>query len=373
MITIEARPLQIPLRLRHKQASSDRSCGDSIWVEARRGTTLGVGEGCPRDYVTGERTHSSLAWLATLIPELTAKVGELDSLREFILEHEAEIDRHPAAWCAVELALLDLFAREASLSVERLLQIREHPSCFRYTAVLSDVELERSRALVARAVAAELREFKLKLSGDLTRDRERLALVHAAVEHPRIRLDANNLWGDRVDDALRHLAALGPFDAVEEPLRPRHAAGLARLGRELGVAVIVDESLCRIADFALLDQHPAAWIANLKVSKCGGLLRAIAMAEAARQRGIPVLIGAQVGETSILTRAGIVLARAAGAVASMEGGAGLLLLEYEPVTPVLQMGHRGEVDLDKIDCGSHGLGLSLVRCHDVVPPDSPAG
>jgi L-alanine-DL-glutamate epimerase-like enolase superfamily enzyme len=373
MVTIEARALQIPLRLRHKQASFDRSCGDSIWAEAHRGTTLGVGEGCPREYVTGERTDSSLAWLATLIPELRLEVGELDSLRRFVHEHEAEIDHHPAAWCAVELALLDLFAREACLSIEQLLQIPEHPSRFRYTAVLSDLDIELSRSLLARAVAAELREFKLKLGGDLARDRDRLALVRAAVEHPRVRLDANNLWGDRVDEALHHLAALGPFDAVEEPLRPRHAAGLARLAGELGVAVIVDESLCRASDFALLDQHPATWIANLKVSKCGGLLRAIAMAEAASQRGIPVLIGAQVGETSILTRAGIVLARAAGAVASMEGGAGLLLLEHEPVVPVLQMGHRGEIDLDEIDCGSHGLGLSVVRCHDVVPPDPPTG
>lgn len=373
MIQIEAHSMQIPLRQRHKQASVDRVRGDSIWVEARRGTEVGVGEGCPRDYVTGERTASSLPWLTALLPEL-AQLSGIASLRQFVREREADIDRHPGAWCAVELALLDLFAREEGLSIETLLQLPKDPARFRYGVVLSDVELDVSRKILALAVAAEISEFKLKLGGDLDRDRERLALVRAAVERPRIWLDANNLWGERVDEALRHLAALGSFDAVEEPLRPGHTAGLARLGRELGVEVIVDESLCRALDFELLDQHPAKWIANLKVSKCGGLLRAIAMVDAARQRNIPVLIGAQVGETSVLTRAGMVLARAAGgSVTRMEGAAGLLLLERDPVRPVLQMGHAGVVDLDAIDCGTLGLGLSLLQCHELAASDPAAG
>jgi len=40
----------------------------------------------------------------------------------------------------------------------------------------------------------------------------------------------------------------------------------------------------------------------------GGILRSLAIAEQAKQIGIPIIIGAQVGETSILTRAALTLA-----------------------------------------------------------------
>lgn len=371
-VALEARGLQIPLRLRHKQASFDRVCGDSIWAEARRGLVLGIGEGCPRDYVTGERAETSLAWLELLLPEIGETIVDLAALRRYVHDRGAQIDHHPGAWCAIELALLDLFAREAGVSIEHLLQVPEQPSKFRYCAVLSDVELDVSRELVARAVAAGIHEFKIKLGGDLERDRARLNLVRAACssareQAARLRLDANNLWGDRVDDAISHLSKLGPFDAVEEPLRPRAFAELARTSRELGIPVILDESLSLASDFAALDQHRAAWIANLKVSKCGGLLRALALVDAARERGVPVLIGAQVGETSVLTRAGIALARAASSsVIGMEGAAGLLLLEREVVRPVLQLGPGGIVDIETLDLGAHGLGLTPVQHHGLV-------
>jgi len=82
------------------------------------------------------------------------------------------------------------------------------------------------------------------------------------------------------------------------------------------------------------------------------------MVTQARDRGWSMIVGAQVGETSILTRAGMVLARAmGGALRAMEGGAGLHLLTRDPVAPVLQFGAGGAIDLAQIALEPAGLGL----------------
>jgi L-alanine-DL-glutamate epimerase-like enolase superfamily enzyme len=375
-ISISVAPLRIPLRLRHKQASSDRSHGDSIWIEARRGPHVGLGEGCPRDYVTGERAADSFCWLQAMAEAAGAAARDLDELRHMLREHQTAIDAHPGAWCALESALLDLFAREAGVPIERLLGLPETPSVFHYTAILSDVSLETTQKLVEFAAAAEIDTFKIKLSGDLARDRKRLSLVFDRIAGlPRVRLDANNLWGDDADAALAHLSALRyPFEAIEEPLAPRRAAATERIALGLGVPIILDESLGRPADFDLFRGHPGPWIANLKVSRCGGLLRALDMVETAKIRMWPVIVGAHVGETSVLTRLGMALARAAaGSLKAMEGAAGLLLLNHEPVRPILQMDTRGAVNLAATDCEPVGLGLRLEVTRAPVADHPPEG
>ena len=77
------------------------------------------------------------------------------------------------------------------------------------------------------------------------------------------------------------------------------------------MTVILDESATRMEDLASL-QSGATYVLNARVSKQGGLLRTLAIIRAARARGMKIIVGAQVGETSILARAGIVAARAAG-------------------------------------------------------------
>ena len=72
----------------------------------------------------------------------------------------------------------------------------------------------------------------------------------------------------------------------------------------IDVPVLLDESLVTAADaqrLALLG--PAVWF-NLRVSKCGGLGPSLAIARHAREHGIELVIGSQVGETSLLSAAG---------------------------------------------------------------------
>src|SRR4030042_374042 len=120
-ISIRFLQLRLPLKSTVRHAAASRKEGESLWVQARRGNISGFGEGCPRNYVTGETLETSSQWLSQHQSEIKARCHSLHQLQLWQSEHAALIDKAPSAWCAVECALLDLFARENECSVESLL------------------------------------------------------------------------------------------------------------------------------------------------------------------------------------------------------------------------------------------------------------
>ena len=355
--TLEVRELSLPFRAAFEQASGRRVGSEAVFVTVARGGLSGRGEGCPRPYQTGETPAAAAAWIRGVTPRVAAEIDGLEALRAWVDAHAAEIDEHPAAWCAVETALLDLFARERAYSVEALLGVTEQPSRFRYTLA---VPMRAPGRLFDVIAAMGLSEFKLKIGHDTAADAAALAELRRRCPGASIRFDANNAFDRDLDRALAHLRALGPeLGPIEEPFGAGSVAEMADLARALGVAIVVDESLRTRAE---LDRLAAAagveWIANLKVSRLGGPLRALALVDALRAAGWPIVVGAQAGESSILTRAGLLLARAAGpALVGIEGGVGTLLLGWEPSQPSLHFGPGGWLDLDGFALEPCGWGL----------------
>ena len=127
-------------------------------------------------------------------------------------------------------------------------------------------------------------------------------------------------------------------------------------------SVILDESLTTTDDVERFSRLPGSWVANVKVSKSGGMLRALAIIEAATTAGWPIVIGAQVGETSVLARAGVAAARAAGShLRAIEGAFGTWLLTKDPASPTVMWGSGGVLALETIDLASTGWGLSIAK------------
>ena len=117
--------LPIPFRTRFEHAAATRDRAENVIVLAQDAAgNVGVGEGCPREYVTGETRESALAALSRWTSSLEAVDGRA-ALETWTAEHEAEIDAAPSAFSAVELALLDVFARRDRVSLERFLGVDE--------------------------------------------------------------------------------------------------------------------------------------------------------------------------------------------------------------------------------------------------------
>lgn len=357
--TIVTRPLSIPFKAAFSHASASRDRMQSLWVDVRLADgTRGQGEGCPREYVTGESLDGALAFVAGLTADLQQSVSDLASLKAWTMGHAREIDANPAAWCAVELAALDAFARQTGLSIEAFLNLPKITGTFSYSAVIGDSPIKRFQVELQRYREAGFRNFKIKLAGDRMRDLEKIAALKAAGITPDcVRADANNLWSS-ADEAIQSLVALDyAFWALEEPLQVGDLEGLVRIATETGASIILDESLLRAEQLPLFAASPTSWIANLRVSKMGGLIRSLEVLERIRNAGLRTIVGAHVGETSLLTRAALTVASAAGGIlVAQEGAFGTHLLEHDVVDPPLMFGARGRLDARDLPVGP-GFGI----------------
>jgi len=361
----EFRELGIRFKTAFRHAAAERTATETVWIDVVASDgTVGSGESCPRSYVTGETIATVRAFASRYEASLRRSIIDIETLQAWMADHEEDIDVNPAAWCALELALLDLIGKHNGVTVETLLSVRPlADAVFRYTAVLGDAPATAFHAMAERYREVGFRDFKIKLSGSVERDREKMAVFDKWTESVRLRGDANNLWS-AADEAIDALGRLGyAFFAIEEPIGKDQHAELPRIARALNCAVILDESFSRVRQLSLLCDPAALWLVNIRVSKMGGLIRSLQVLEAARARGIGVIVGAQVGETSLLTRAALTVACAAGnTLVAQEGAFGTLLLERDVCDPPLMFGAGGVLKASAYPTlGKPGLGVTFNR------------
>jgi len=358
---LQFRELKIPFKVAFRHASAERAETETVWIEAAGDDgVVGSGESCPREYVTGETIATARTFFERYNAELRREATSLEAVRAWAVAHREAIDTNPAAWCAIELALLDLLGRQSNANVETLLGLPGLSGQFRYTAVLGDATPEAFHAMAERYRKMGFSDFKVKLSHDAERDRQKLAVFQSWPEGSvRVRADANNLWR-RVDEAIAAVRSLGfPFFAIEEPIGKNRHRELSRLACALECPMILDESCVRREQVVLLEDSPSHWLINVRVSKMGGINRALEVVEAAQARDIGVIVGAQVGETSLLTRAGLTVACAAGeGLVAQEGAFGTFLLERDVCDPPLMFGAGGILDVSRFPMLQRpGLGI----------------
>jgi len=352
--------LEIPFRQAFTHASATRTKTETVIVRAESDSGLtGIGEGCPRHYVTGETVASAQSFFQDHRAEWK-NFTTIEDLRTWTTTYADLIDRNPAAWCAVETACLDLLGRESGRPIELVLGGTCLSGPFQYSAVLGAENLASFEKQLHQYLAVGFTDFKLKVTGDFPADLQRIEALKAAKKSDlRVRLDANNLW-QSVHEACDYLQRLdGHFLAVEEPLRVGDYDGCRLLSQAIGMPIILDESFVRAGQFSIIQDAPSLWIVNLRVSKMGGLLRALTVAAQAKAFGIPIIVGAQVGETSILTRTALTVAdQYRGILMAQEGAFGTHLLEYDICDPSLMFGKAGRLsDISFYD--RPGLGLSF--------------
>lgn len=360
-----ASALNIPLKISFKHAAHERSVGSSVWVEVSDDSARGFGEGCPREYVTGESQFEALAWIDSQ-RNIFENMNSLADIQKYLVNNSTDIDRHPSAFCAVELALLDWLGRKQQLPVELILgQTYPPQGPFQYTAVLGDGTRSVFEKTALKYLAIGFSDFKVKISGNLQEDRDRLLWIlqqNAKTTHSplRLRIDANNLWQD-YKDAFFYLTQLSiPLLGIEEPLSSKNPQEMSRLSIETGYGIILDECLLTQQDVSVFGSLPGKWIGNIRISKNGGILRSLAIANQLKERQMGIIIGAQVGETSILSRAALLVASAfRGQILAQEGAYGTLLLEQDLVQPSLIFGPRGILDWTQLNQDSESQIESL--------------
>ena len=341
---IKVQHLSIPFTDSFQHASANRNRGDSVLVTvATDQGTVGYGEGCPRDYVTGENCHRAAGFVHRIADSVTNDIHEFADLSDWVWNNERIIDENPAAWCALELAVIDAMAKELRVTAETMLG--EPPienRLFRYSAVIGAGSLLDLKKYLLAYHQLEFDDFKIKLCGDLDLDRQRIEYFAESTSPSRLRLDANNLWSDPIT-AARYLDRLpGVFFAIEEPLAAKDISGLRRFLQLTDKQVILDESFTCRGDVGCLLEYGNQCIANIRVSKMGGLIRSRNLVEIAESESVPYIVGAQVGESSLLTRAGMLVGHNdSSLLVAREGAAGEYLLRSDICQHSISFSHGG--------------------------------
>ena len=353
--------LRIPFVESFSHSATERRWSDSVVVRVRdEAGTEGFGEGTPRPYVTGEIVETMLDHLTC---ELWPRVADrelppacnLEALAAFLPETSlaGAIAPH-ASRAALELAVLDCALRRAGRPLATLLPPRR--SRVTYSGVITAGPIARAVQHARQMRAIGLHDVKVKVGFD--DDIARVTAVRGALGHDAsLRLDANGAWSfERAVHVLNAVAPLG-IAAVEQPLPRGPVEDLARLRQAIPVPIMADESLVTPADAEALIAGEAVDLFNVRISKCGGLARSLAIAERAAKAGVGVQVGSQVGETAILSAAGRHLAAALPTVAFVEGSFGTLLLAEDVSVESVRFGHRGEASL----LTGPGLGIRVVE------------
>jgi muconate cycloisomerase len=326
--------VRIPLRRPVRHASHARNSTDNVVVRCVLADGIeGWGEGVPREYVTGETAESAVTLLRRSdLPSQLEACGDFggavllaERLRLVPVADDERGIRGNAARCAVELALLDAYGRhfgEPLSAATRLLEPRlyQEKSWVRCSGAITSSDGLKLKLVAWAYRLYGFRQIKVKVGIDGQDDAQRLRNIRRCVGRKvELRVDANEAWSPA--EAVERIHALEPFDiaGVEQPVPHGDAARLADIRQRISTPVILDESLCSMADAERAAAGGWCDRFNLRLSKCGGLIPTLRLAEFARRHGLQCQLGCQVGETAILSAAGRHFAASVGDLTAVEG------------------------------------------------------
>lgn len=383
-ITVYHLALKLKRTVSHATARRAVSEPIIVAVELMNGA-VGYGETLPRAYVTGEDNESAIRHLAGEFPSQVINMRPasffeaLDAI-DALPFVAADGTGCPAARACMELALLDAYSRGFDRSIDQIAGWMDlvgfgppgSARRVRYSGVLASESIDSLRKNLRLMYWYGLRHFKLKVG--FADDDGRVALAAGILgrairkDRATLRLDANGVWSlEQAVERLRRWADV-PIAGVEQPLSPADDHLLPELCERTQSRIFHDESLVTLDDADRLHQLGVADGFNIRISKCGGLLPALRIAAFAAQRGIRIQLGCMVGESSILTAAGVRFLGSAPRVEFVEGAFGRLLMAEDVARRSLTFRLGGR--LPRID--SAGLGCrvdpELLERHSIDPP-----
>jgi L-Ala-D/L-Glu epimerase len=199
---------------------------------------------------------------------------------------------------ALDCALWDL---EAKLSGRRAWQIagleKPRPILTTLTCGADDPD---KMAAAARAYT-HARAIKVKLIGEPI-DADRVRAIRAARPDVWLGVDANQGFDRPLLEKLMPVFVESQVKLIEQPFKIGQEAQLDGLKSPIPLAA--DESVQTLADIpGLVGRFN---VINIKLDKCGGLTEGLAMARAARSRGLQVMVGNMIGTSLAMAPAFLV-------------------------------------------------------------------
>ena len=262
---------------------------DVVVVELTDGEHVGRGEAAGVYYLGDDVEH--------MLAELEAhrdgieNCGSREELREIIPRGGARN--------AVDCAMWELEAKRQGTEAWQLAGISDpQPLVTTYTlgAEPPEMMVEGARRY------ASAQALKLKLTGDLELDTERVRAVRSARPDVWLGVDANQGYERDQLDPLVEALTTNRVSLLEQPLARGKEADLD--GYRCPIKIAADESALGLDDVPGLAGRFD--MVNIKLDKCGGLTEALLIAQEAGRHGLGVMVGNMVGTSLAMAPAFIV-------------------------------------------------------------------
>lgn len=271
---LDVEVVELELRERFTIARESWDVARNVFVRLSHGGACGLGEASP-DEGSGETVAAVARDLAAVDLERLGGPFDLEGLGDLLPEGSAR--------CALDIALHDLAARLAGISVGELLGVGGRPlPVTSVTVPIADVRemVARARSLANHPVI----KMKVGFDGDV-------GAVRAVrdVYGGRIRVDANEGW--KPSAAMSRLAQLEELgiELCEQPIPAGDRDALRRVTGSTSIPVLADEDVRTAADVASLAGCVDG--VNLKLRKAGGIRETVRAIAVARSLGMTVMLG----------------------------------------------------------------------------------
>lgn len=305
---IVARPIVVPLKVPFVTALRRVEAVESILVQVSTQEGLvGYGEAPPTVAITGESKQSILQAIRQYIaPALTGQ--SFAAVEQAMPLLHGALPKNTSAKAAVDMALYDIFAQQASLPLYRFLGGSSNTLHTDITISLGSPQEMAQSSLDALQQGFTI--LKIKVGGNDGQDLNRVRQVRQAVgKDITLRVDANQAWDAAT--SVQYILAMEEEglcpELVEQPVPAHDIEGLAHVTRQVSTPILADESVFSPEDAELLLQRKAADLVNIKLMKTGGIYGALQICRLAQQYGVQCMMGCML-ETKLAVSAAAHLA-----------------------------------------------------------------
>ncbi|KAF4452680.1 mandelate racemase [Fusarium austroafricanum] len=154
---------------------------------------------------------------------------------------------------------------------------------------------DKMKSLLQETLNAGYRHFKVKVGGDIERDRKRLSIAREVIGYDKgnvLMTDANQVWS--VPEAVEYMKQLADFKPwfIEEPTSPDDVLGHKAVRDALkpyGIGVATGEMCQNRVIFKQLLQTGAIDVCQIDACRMGGVNEVLAVLLMAKKFGVPIV------------------------------------------------------------------------------------
>lgn len=252
--------------------------------------SIGYGEGAPTPVITGETIGTMREAIAYLKPFILGK--SIDDFDTILKNIHSRLLHNTTAKSALEIALYDLLSQSKKMPLYQLLGGTQ--TSFRTDITISMDEADKMISDALEAVKLGYRTVKIKIGENPAKDSERIIRIYETLPKDiTLRLDANQGWSaEETISLLHHIESKGIIaEFIEQPVPANDIKGLKRIKEAVMTPLLADESVFSIQDARTLLEAQAVDYINIKLDKCGGISKALELADLCAEYGVKCMLG----------------------------------------------------------------------------------